>query len=91
MPAWVYPPGMRVELAIFQSLNWHAQVVVKPACGFPNDRVEAAMPQHRAVESLPWAGPAEVGTQMVVGDLELPAFVPKKKKSGCPPEATFSG
>ena len=84
-------PGMRAELPMFQSLNWQAQVVVVPGCGLPFNRFAATIPQQRVVESLPLEGPPELGTQMVVGEVEPDFFVPRKKKSGCPPEATFSG
>jgi hypothetical protein len=76
---------------MFQSLNWHAQVVVEPGCGLPLSRLAAMMPQQRAVESLPLDGPPELGTQIVVGEVEPDFFVPKKKKSGWPPDETFSG
>jgi hypothetical protein len=36
------------------------------------------MSQQRAVESPPLAGPPETGTQMVVGEVDPLAFVPKK-------------
>ena len=49
------------------------------------------MPEQRAVESLPFEGPPELGTQIVVGEVEPDFLVPRKKKSGWPPEATFSG
>ena len=76
---------------MFQSLNWQPQVLVEPACGFPFCKVSAMMPQQRAVESLPLEGPPELGTQTVVGAFEPLYLVPRKKKSGWPPEETFSG
>jgi len=47
-------------------------------CGLPLSRFGAVMSKQRAVESLPLAGPPELGTQMVVGVLEPPPFVPRK-------------
>jgi len=63
---------------MFQSLNWHSQVLVAPACGLPLSRVSPRMPQQRLVESLPFAGPPEFGTHTVVDDLEPLYFVPRK-------------
>ena len=67
---------------MFQSLNWQVQVVAVPGWGLPLSKLGAMMPQQRVVESLPLAGPPELGTQ-IVPLVETPDFFePRKKKSG---------
>ena len=64
---------MWLEFPMFQSLNWQAQVLLAREelnCGLPLSKFGAAISQQRAVESLPLAGPPELGTQIVVGLLE---------------------